>query len=242
MRQIKSWLGKRSSSRRDLALELEAINTDIANTEERVPCVLLVDFSASMRPVIAEVQSAIADFIAGCIEDEVLSKVLDIAVVSCSGKRANLLLPFSRPQDIELPSFVAGGETPLHEGILLATNEIEQYRERLAMQGIDAKPPMVVVITDGNPSDHQHKLAAIAAISRYEAQAVRGNKIGYFFFATTGGNIEGLQKLSQRPVKQVATGAIRGITRWILASVHVVSTSVSSQQIRLPNPDEFTQF
>lgn len=212
---------------------------EVANTEVRTPGAVVLDLSGSMKIVLAELEAAFQELLDDMCHDELLAKVVDFAVVGCSGDEARVLVPFARPANIQKPEFVADGKTPLYQGVLLAVREIENYRENTARRGIDTRPPMVIVITDGNPTDHEHKLAAIAKISQYEKQRVRSNRIGFFFFASTGGNIEPLQKLSHRKVQQVSPGALRGIMQWILASMDSASRSGLDEAVLLPDPKDF---
>lgn len=211
---------------------------DAENPEVRHQVALVLDCSGSMASSMGDLNEALADLVAHAKSDEFLAKSVELAIIRVAGEKAGLLQSFAPPLEIEIPSLKSGGDTPLYSGLMLAAKEIESRREIYRASGCDWKKAMVVILTDGRPTDVQHEVPAGRVVRECEGARNSRDRAAFFFFGTTGADLARLDKLSTRGVMPVDRDRLKGVLEWLKASMDAASRSLDDDY-RYPDPNKF---
>lgn len=169
------------------------------NTEQRCPCVLVLDCSWSMQGrCINDVNQAISRFADDLRADDLASKRVDIAVVTF-GAGVQVIHDFTSARLFQPLQLEADGATPLGEAMSQAVQLIENRKMSMKEAGVPYYRPWIVLMTDGTPTDcntHHWKRACDATTN-----GVKSNKFIFFPLITEGGDKETIRELS--PVSEV---------------------------------------
>jgi len=163
---------------------------DLTDSGKRLPILLLLDASDSMRgKPIDELNAGIAEFWRLALSDEQLLQSAEVSVVRFGGSvdvaRDFALLDKSGP-----PVLSASGGTPMGAAIMTGLDNLEARKEIYRKNGIMKYRPIVLLITDGAPTDSWE-----AAAQRVR-QGAAGNKFLFFAVGVTGANMDILAKIA----------------------------------------------
>lgn len=124
------------------------------NNAIRVPVVLLIDVSGSMKPLMQEVNRAIREFISSLKNDAVAAKSVELSIISFDHE-VKLIQDFDAIDKINVADTELvnnGGATftgtALMNGLALVNDRKTYYQEN----GYDYYQPWLVIMTDGMPS------------------------------------------------------------------------------------------
>jgi uncharacterized protein YegL len=134
---------------------------------ERIPLVLVLDTSASMAspaesPRIAELNSALRDWITDAAADPVLRERLEVAIVTFDSEVRVLHLtdaegrsasPFALVETVTPPQLCASGLTLMLPAMEAAVRLATERSSELTAANIPSRRPLVWLVTDGAPSD-----------------------------------------------------------------------------------------
>jgi uncharacterized protein YegL len=147
-----------------LSFNQESSNFSMDFTPARarmLPVIILADTSGSMHgEKIDSLNRAMSEMIESFRQNDSVQAELNVAIITFGGS-AKLVQDLTPVDEITIPTFIAGGGTPLGGAIRLATDLIED-RERLPK---NAYRPVLVLLTDGVPTDD-----ADAAISKFVSE------------------------------------------------------------------------
>ena len=125
-----------------------------------MPCVLLLDTSASMAgSAIHELNAGLAIYKTSLLADSLAAARVEVAVVSFGG-RVDLLSDFATADVFEPPTLVASGDTPMGGAIDRAIDMVQDRKKTYRDNGIGFYRPWIFLITDGSPTDEWHSAAA----------------------------------------------------------------------------------
>jgi uncharacterized protein YegL len=140
------------------------------NPEPRCPCVLLLDVSGSMAGApIAALNEGVRAYKTELIADSLAAQRVEVAVVTFGG-RVETVCPFSTAHSFEPPTLIAGGDTPMGQGIVAAIEMVEQRKKQYKQQGLHYFRPWIFMFTDGEPTDSWQ--AAAEQVKQKEACSV----------------------------------------------------------------------
>jgi uncharacterized protein YegL len=162
---------------------------------ERIPLVLALDTSESMghpagAPRIAELNTALRDWITDAAADPVLRERLEVAIVTFDSEVRVLRLTdesglassaFALVETITPPRLCASGLTRMLPALETAVRLATARSTELTAANIPSRRPLVWLVTDGAPSDADGKpvpaaeVASAAARLRDEARATPGS-------------------------------------------------------------------
>jgi uncharacterized protein YegL len=171
--------------------------THSKNYSQRVPCVVVMDCSASMGAMggkpIDSLNKGLAAFERELKADDNARRAARVMLISVGGSgptQVTVRTPFQDGDDFTAPSEVASGSTPLGEAVLLALDKIQQEKAYLRSKGLSYHRPWLFVMSDGEPTDGEtwHKACDMAL------EASRAKKLSIFPIAVDGGNVRELQK------------------------------------------------
>src|SRR4029077_15918558 len=121
------------------------------NPEPRVPCVLILDTSQSMRGSrINELNAGLKVYKEELMNDPLASKRVEVAIVTFGGE-VNKALEFVTAINFTPPTLTAGGNTPLGAAITRGLDMIEERKTTYREHGIAYYRPWAFLITDGEP-------------------------------------------------------------------------------------------
>ena len=149
-------------------------NDFAVNPEPRLPCVLLLDVSASMsgKPI-GELNEGLQTYRNELLADPLAAKRVEAAVVTFGGA-VRTLCDFTTAEAFTAPHLSADGDTPLGAAVLHGLAMIQQRKQAYRSNGIPYFRPWVFLITDGAPTDDWHPAAK--AVKDGEAVDLRGDQ------------------------------------------------------------------
>ena len=206
-----------------------------AMSEPRLPVLLLLDTSGSMQG------QPMADLLEGYrrfleIDDELVLKRVDLAVMTFSGTGGVKLLkdfrPLGRKDEVSLPYLTADGNTPMSEAIETAVQVVRTRCRVYDEAGIPRYIPWILMISDGEPTDDISKAR--------ELLCQREGRLKFFCVAVNNANTDVLTSLSPRVIQCTKENEFSRIFDWLGESMTIVSASRVGENPQLPNlPENF---
>ena len=206
------------------------------NPEPRFPCAIVIDTSSSTEgEAIAQIGSGLEDLAAEVRDDDLTALRAEIAVVTFGG-HVRVVRDFTPAQHFRPPPLTAGGGTPLAEAVLLVLDVVEARLRVIEAADVDAYPPWVYLLTDGQPTSPKGLLdQARQRIRQVEDEG----RIGVFAVGTNDADMEFLRWLTVRTPCRIPEVDHQGMFRWVAKSIHMVSESIVGQRIEPPDPERF---
>jgi uncharacterized protein YegL len=201
----------------------------VENPTARLPVCLVLDTSASMTGApITELQEGVNTFFAQLLADDVAKYSAEVAVVTFGGN-VDMVVDFAAVTRQTVPSFTAGGMTPMGEAVEKALELLHTRKEEYKRAGVDYYQPWLVIMTDGAPTDN------ISKASRLVDELVRGKKLAVFAIGIgKDADMNELAKLSGgRPPLKLKGLEFGQFFLWLSASVARVSQSVPGNKVDL---------
>lgn len=204
----------------------------VENPEPRCPCVLLVDVSTSMYgDKINQLNDGLATFSRHIKTDTLASLRTEVAIITF-GSRAEIVQDFVTADDFVPPTLIANGTTMMSAGIDLALDKLEERKQLYRDNGIDYYRPMLLILTDGLPTEPAD---VVKAASDRLKQAETDKRVAAFTVSIevneTGKEI--LKEISPR--QPLALQGLRFTTmfEWLSNSMARVSASRTDDEISL---------
>ena len=191
--------------------DLELIN----NQEQRLPCVLILDTSASMSGnPIEELQSGLDYFAQDVKSDDDASQKVQIMVIKCGGS-AEIISNWTDAENFEAPELYADGMTPMGSAVSLAADEIENRKEEYRNNGVSYLKPWVFIMSNGKPSDNWQSSA-----SNFK-QLEKDGKFTVFTIAVGDADQEILSKFSIREPQKLKGIDFKKLFIWLSKSIKI---------------------
>jgi uncharacterized protein YegL len=214
----------------DLAAGLE-----FGDSEQRTPCVLVLDTSISMdgRPI-AELNAGLRGLQAALQADELARRRVEVAVVTFGGTVA-VRQGFVRAEEFMAPTLEAAGNTPLGAAVGQALDLVDERLRAYRTGRVPCTRPWVFLITDGAPTDAWQ--AAAARVHRLSA----ARQVAFFAVAVAGADVGLLAQVAapERPPRQLAGLQFQELFEWLSVSLGSAARSVPGGQAALPRPDSW---
>ncbi len=199
------------------------------NPEPRVPVVLLLDTSGSMRgKPIDELNAGLLQFKDELVADALAAKRVEITTVTFGP--VSIKHEFVTADLYSPPSLVAAGDTPMGAAIEKALDLLRDRKDVYRTNGIAYYRPWLFLITDGGPTDSWRK----AAQRVKEVEAQKG--ISFFAVGTADANFDVLRQLSVRQPLKLKELRYRDLFVWLSTSLSSVSHSQVGDAVPLTNP------
>ena len=203
------------------------------NRSERLPCVLVLDGSDSMRAsgAIDELNEGVALLAAELKANEETAYGVQLAMLRF-GDRDSVeeLSGFTDVADFFAPTVRARGSTPLGLAVAYAMDLVERQKGLYRAHGIGFKRPLIWVFSDGAPTDDTEAVAAKAQAAQlarkftlYTVGIGRGADLGVLSSFVVG---DRCFHLGQR--------SLVAMFEFLSASVAAGSQAAAGQQIQLP--------
>ena len=180
------------------------------------------------RPI-AELNVALQQFKTDLLEDPLSRKRVEVAIV-CFGGTVRVASEFQTVDDLDLKSLTPNGVTPMGEAITKAIQLVTIRKAQIRSQGVGLYRPWIVLITDGEPTDHWREAAA------YVHKGEESKRFLFFPIGVTGYNKEILGTISVRePVRLIDSTKFKDLFKWLSTSLSSVSGSQPGDQVVLQN-------
>jgi uncharacterized protein YegL len=205
-------------------------NDFAVNPEPRLPCVLLLDVSGSMRgSPIAELNSGLVAYRDALVSDALAAKRVEVAIVTFGGQ-VQTVCDFTTVEGFHPPTLVAGGDTPMGAAISTGLEMVRQRKIVYKQNGISYYRPWVFLITDGGPTD------SWSAIPEQIRQEESKKGVSFFAIAVQDANLDVLKQISVKEPVQLKGLQFRDLFQWLSASQTSVSRSTPGTEVALPSP------
>lgn len=208
----------------------------IDNSNQRTPCVLVLDTSGSMGGApIAQLNAGLKVFAQELKNDELAALRVQVMVVSVGGHdEVRVLQPWIDAVDFQPPVLQASGMTPLGKGMEVALDEVRNQKAVYDANGISSTRPWVIMLSDGSPNDYGWE--QIAARCRQEEADKR---VVIFPVGTEGADFDALGQFSNKTPKKLEGLQFRELFIWLSRSMSTVSASVPGDKVSLPTTDSW---
>ena len=148
---------------------LEHLTEFAQNPEPRCPCIILIDQSGSMDDrCINSVNQRLREF----RQDELAAARADLAIISFN-QQTHLVTDFTTVSQMELPTIQAQGSTNISGAIHWTIDLLEQRKRTYRDNGIESYRPIIMLLTDGEPTSDDPAL--LARVSSHIARRRRNN-------------------------------------------------------------------
>lgn len=141
----------------------ERLPIDTSNTEQRTPCVLVLDISGSMAgPAIDALNAGLVAFERDLKAHPKASVRCEIAVVTFGGSAdaALVVQDFQTVSQFKAPHLEANHSTPMGAAIDLALQLVNDRKRAYRTANLNYTRPWLFLITDGQPTDSWEEAAA----------------------------------------------------------------------------------
>ena len=222
-------------------MTLQLDDSELANNPNtRVPICIALDVSGSMNgKKIDELNRGVNIFLKTIFEDEITRYSADIAILTFGGT-VEKVLDFGDVEDIKLPTFMAGGVTPMGEAALEALDMLEDRKKQYKKNAVTYWQPWLVLMTDGAATDGELALPDKVAIAAEKTcNLIKNNKLNLFTIIIEPGTSDELEKFCGKlaPLDGVK---FEEFFVWLSQSVAVVSESSPGTGFTLPEPTSWT--
>ncbi len=211
----------------------------IDNSDERAPLVLVLDCSGSMTEEnkIGLLNEGLKTLETELKNDPIAARCGRVLVISFGGdNNVELMGDWTDAMDFTPPELAAGGLTPLGAAMKCALDEIESQKTQMRSAGVSYKRPIVMLLSDGEPTDEWDKVAADCRNAE-SAHKVNIMPIGIGDQAnrTTLGAFSNKGALNLRGLK------FKELFVWLSRSIQAVSRAPAGGAVQLNPVDSWAQ-
>ena len=204
------------------------------NTSQRLPCVLVLDGSASMDGApMTELNAGLKILEDELKQDDTASQRVQLLVIRLGDDdQVDVLREWTDAMDFKAPKIEANGRTPLGEAMRVALEKVETQKENYRAHDIPYNRPWIFVITDGSPTDLNWEDAAADCRAAEE-----DNRVVIFAIGTEGADFEALGKFSARSPVKLDGLKFRELFVWLSRSASSGSKAAQDDEVQLPALD-----
>jgi uncharacterized protein YegL len=209
------------------------------NTSQRLPCVLVLDGSASMSgAAIDELNAGLRLLEQELKKDDVASQRVQLLVVRFGDDNdVTVLTDWTDAMSFTAPQIEANGRSPIGQAVLIALEKLEEQKARYRANGIAYNRPWLFLLTDGEPTDWDWQHAA--ARSKAAEQA---GKLSFFGIGVgPAADREKLAQFSTRKPVLLDGLKFREMFLWLSRSTSSASKTAQGTTLQLPPPSDWTQ-
>lgn len=211
----------------------------IDNSDERAPLVLVLDCSGSMleENKIGLLNDGLKTLEAELKKDPITARCGRVLVISFGGENnVEIMGDWTDAMDFTPPALVAGGLTPMGAAMRCALDEIEAQKGQMRTAGVSYKRPIVLLLSDGEPTDAWQQVAADCK-SAEAAHKVNIMPIGIGSQA----NRDILGAFSAKGALNLSGLKFNELFIWLSRSIQAVSRAATGATVQLNPVDSWAQ-
>ena len=215
----------------------------VNNTNQRTPCVLVLDASYSMSTKTSSGKTRIQLLNEGLKEFEsalksdttALTRVqVSIVIVGGPNSTAELLMDWTDANYFSAFKLTDGGNTPLAEGLEVGLTLVETAKENLKQNGVSYTRPWMFVMSDGEPTSDRTSWETATAKCK---AAIKDKKLTIFPIAIDSAPNTKLNDISDIPPAKMEGTKFREFFVWLSDSLSAVTRSRPGETTELPDTD-----
>ncbi len=211
----------------------------IDNSDERAPLVLVLDCSGSMQEEnkIQLLNEGLKALAADLKADPIAARCGRVLVISFGGdSNVEIMGDWTDAMDFTPPELMAGGVTPLGAAMRCALDEVESQKNEMRTAGVSYKRPIVMLLSDGEPTDDWRQVAADCKAAE-TAHKVNMMAIGIGDKA----NRETLAHFSNKGALSLSGLKFKELFIWLSRSIRAVSRAPAGGKVQLNPVDSWAQ-
>jgi len=211
----------------------------IDNSDERAPLVLVLDCSGSMQEdgKVGLLNDGLKTLEAELKNDPITARCGRVLVISFGGENeVEVMGDWTDAMDFTPPNLAAGGLTPLGTAMKCALDEIESQKGEMRSAGVSYKRPIVMLLSDGEPTD-DWKAVAAECKNAEAAHKVNIMAIGIGDQA----NREVLGAFSSKGALNLSGLKFKELFIWLSRSIQAVSRTAAGATVQLNPVDSWAQ-
>ncbi len=204
------------------------------NTNQRTPCVLVLDGSSSMAgDAVTSLNQGLKRLEEHLKHNPTTALRVQILIIRIGGHdEAEIIQDWIDAIDFEAPVIEANGTTPLGAGMSLALEKIAEQKANYDANGISSTRPWILMISDGLPNDYGWE--QVAAECRDQESR---KKVVVFPIGTEAADMEALSQFSNKGAKRLQGLQFEELFIWLSRSMASVSGSAPGETVQLPAAD-----
>lgn len=211
---------------------MTGIIADVAlqdNTDERTPLVLVLDCSGSMDGGRIEALNAGLVTLEAAMKDDPTTATRGrVLVIRFGGDDDVIKGGWQDAMEFQAPELDANGRTPTGAAVTAALAEIEAQKAELRAAGVSYKRPILLLMSDGEPTDNWKQAAA--ACKAAEA----ANKVTVFAIGVgEDADLETLGCFSSKGAVRINGLKFKELFVWLSASIKAVSQTRKGEAAQL---------
>ena len=212
------------------------------NPNQRTPCVLVLDASASMTEEVGggktkmdELNMGVAELEKALRDDDVALSRVQLAIVSVGGASydADVMMDWTDVVNFSAFHIEPGGNTPLGKGLKIALDLVEEGKENLKANGISYTRPWIIVISDGEPTDIDEWDKVVQDCLAAESE----KKVEIFSIGVQDANMQMLGQFTSKPPLKVNGLKFKELFIWLSSSLSAASRSRPGDKLQLTSTD-----
>ena len=214
-------------------MEYDDIDLEFAmNTSPRLPCVVIVDGSGSMRNnnAIDALNKGLEAFEISLKEDPKVRAGVRLKVIRAGGT-VDTLVDWVDAMNFTAPSVDAAGGTPLGQAVRLALDDLENEKSRIDNAGLIRNRAWMFIITDGEPTDDDWEIHAAAC-----RQAETEKKVSVWCLGVDGANMQQLSNFSIREPIPLGSKHFSEFFIWLSRSASAGVVTPADQPAQMASP------
>ena len=203
----------------------------------RLPCLLLLDISSSMTGApIQALSNGLKSFVNDLINNPTTSNRVELALITF-GSVVDVVRDFSPAYEFIVPDLNAHGATAMGTAVELGLDLIDKRKLDYKNQGIPYYQPMVLLFTDGYPSDNWQ-----TPVNRLHKECALRN-IRFIAVGLESADMSFLNRIAPPGTKPVLLKELRfsEMFHWLSSSMDTVSLSDPNEYVDLPDPSKWTK-
>ncbi len=211
----------------------------IDNSDERAPLVLVLDCSGSMQDdnKIGLLNEGLKTLATELKNDPIAARCGRVLVISFGGDNdVELMGDWTDAMDFDPPELRAGGMTPMGAAMRCALDEIESQKSQMRNAGVSYKRPIVMLLSDGEPTDEWQQVAADCKAAE-SAHKVNVMAIGIGDQA----NRDILGAFSNKGALNLKGLRFKELFIWLSRSIQAVSRAATGGTVQLNPVDSWAQ-
>lgn len=203
----------------------------IDNSDERAPLLLVLDCSGSMEgEPIAKLQEGLQALDDAMRNDPVTATRGRVLTILYGGNDEVTVGDWQDALDWSPPTLSANGRTPMGAAVATALKAIEEQKEELRAAGVTYKRPIMLLMSDGVPTDDDWE--AVAESCRNAEQAKKVNVMAVAVGPDADKAV--LDQFSTKGAVRLGGLKFKELFVWLSRSVRAVSQAATGEVVQLP--------